>query len=170
MILVLMGVTASGKTTVGKLLAAEMGWQFAEGDDFHSEANRNKMHKGIPLNDEDRAPWLASMHEVLLGWQRSGTSGLLACSALKQSYRDALSAQIPPSDIRFVLLEVPREILETRLLNRRGHYMNPGLLQSQLDTLEVPSDAILILAEREPPQIAREILEQLGLKEEKPSL
>ncbi len=157
MILVLMGVTASGKTTVGKLLAAQTGWQFAEGDDFHSDANRAKMHQGIPLTDEDRIPWLISMHQVLLGWNRSGTSGILACSALKQKYRDTLAEDIPPHNLRFVMLEVPREELEARLRRRQGHYMNPDLLQSQLDTLEMPADAILIPADHEPGEIVQQI-------------
>lgn len=162
-----MGVTASGKTTVGKLLAAQTGWQFAEGDDFHSEANRSKMHRGIPLNDEDRAPWLASMHSLLLGWHQNGTSGILACSALKQSYRTILSEQIPSAEIRFVLLEVPREVLEDRLRQRKGHYMNPDLLQSQLDILEMPSCAIMVSADKQPHAIVEEILGQLAAKAEK---
>ena len=85
MIVVLMGVTASGKTTIGTKLAALEQWEYAEGDDYHSDANKAKMHAGIPLTDADRAPWLASLHEVLLGWHRSGTSGVLACSALRQA-------------------------------------------------------------------------------------
>ncbi len=170
MILILMGVTASGKTTVGQLLAAETGWQFAEGDDFHSDANRAKMHQGIPLTDEDRIPWLLSMHEMLLEWNQSGISGILACSALKQKYRDMLAEQIPPLNLRFIMLEVPREELEERLRHRQGHYMNPDLLQSQLDTLEMPADAILIDADHEPHQIVQEILDQLLIEEGKPSL
>ena len=170
MILILMGVTASGKTTVGKLLAAETGWEFAEGDDFHSEANRAKMHQGIPLTDEDRIPWLLSMHEMLLEWNQGGISGILACSALKQSYRDMLAEQIPPLNLRFIMLEVPREELEERLRHRQGHYMNPDLLQSQLDTLEMPADAILIDADHESHQVVQEILDQLLIEEGKPSL
>jgi gluconokinase len=170
MILILMGVTGSGKTTIGKLLAAETGWQFAEGDDFHSEANRQKMHQGIPLTDEDRAPWLASMHDLLLSWYQSGTSGILACSALKQKYRDALIDQIPPLSFRFVWLDVPREDLERRLHNRKGHYMNPNLLQSQLDTLEIPEDALRIAEEEDPRRVVQRILDQLLVQEGKPSV
>jgi gluconokinase len=170
MILIVMGVTGSGKTTVGKLLAQETGWQYAEGDDFHSEANRQKMHQGIPLTDEDRAPWLASMHALLLGWYQSGTSGILACSALKQNYRDVLADEIPSVSIRFVWLDVPPADLEERLRNRKGHYMNPDLLQSQLDTLEVPKDAIRISGDEGPRKIVAEILDQLLVEEGKPVL
>src|SRR6202453_5416858 len=121
MILVLMGVTGSGTTTVGKLLAAETGWQFADADDFHSAANKQKMHANIPLTDEDRKPWLATLHQLLLGWYEGGTSGILGCSALKQSYRDVLKAQIPPLNIRFILLDVSTKVLEERLRGRRNH-------------------------------------------------
>ena len=139
MIVVLMGVTGSGKTTTGKALAKRLGWQYAEGDDYHSEANRQKMHAGIPLTDEDRAPWLATLHDLLEGWQRSGTSGVLACSALRQRYRDQLAAGIDPAALRFVLLDAPRAVLQQRLQQRRGHYMNPALLDSQISTLEQPN-------------------------------
>src|SRR5580698_8470555 len=121
MILVLMGVTGSGKTTVGKMLAAETGWRFADADDFHSEANKAKMHAGIPLTDEDRGPWLVKLHQLLLGWYEGGTSGILGCSALKQNYRDMLTPQIPPVNIRFILLDVSRPVLEERLAARKNH-------------------------------------------------
>lgn len=170
MILIVMGVTGSGKTTVGKLLAAETGWEFAEGDDFHSEANRQKMHQGIPLTDEDRIPWLASMHDLVLRWYQSGTSGILACSALKQKYREVLVDQIPQVSVRFVWLDVPREALEDRLRNRKGHYMNPDLLQSQLDTLEIPKDAVHVYGEEAPRKIVQRILDQLLVEEGKPSM
>src|SRR6202046_1061651 len=129
MILVLMGVTGSGKTTVGELLAAETGWRFADADDFHSDANKAKMHAGIPLTDEDGKPWLATLRQLLLGWYEAGISGILGCSALKQSYRDALTPQIPTLNIRFILLEVSRQVLEKRLKARKNHYMDPDLLQ-----------------------------------------
>src|ERR1700744_5685060 len=130
MILILMGVTGSGKTTIGRKLAAAEHWEYAEGDDFHSEANRAKMHAGIPLTDEDRAPWLASLHGVLAGWHGAGKSGILTCSALKQAYRDALVGGLSPEAWRFVLLQVPVAELKRRLEHRAGHYMNPNLLQS----------------------------------------
>jgi gluconokinase len=146
MILVLMGVTGSGKTTIGKMLAAETGWRFADADDFHSEANKAKMHASIPLTDEDRQPWLLTLHQLLLGWYESGISGILGCSALKQSYRDVLTPQIPPLNIRFMLLDVPRPV---------------ELLQSQLDTLEITPDLTRVNAEGPPPKIVQEILDKI---------
>jgi gluconokinase len=161
MILVLMGVTGSGKTTIGKMLAVETGWRFADADDFHSEANRAKMHAGVPLTDEDRKPWLATLHQLLLGWYEAGTSGILGCSALRQSYREVLTPQIPPVNIRFILLEVSRPVLEARLKARKNHYMNPELLQSQLDTLEITPDLTRVSAEGSPPKIVQEILDKI---------
>ena len=168
MILVLMGVTASGKTTIGTRLAAAEHWAYAEGDDYHSPANKAKMHAGIPLTDEDRMPWLASLHEVLLGWHRSRTSGVLACSALKQSYRDMLSAGIPKTELRFVLLEVEKAVLAMRLAGRKDHYMSPALLDSQIATLEMPRDAIRVNGERPPDEVVREILDAVRAPESHP--
>jgi gluconokinase len=168
MIVVLMGVTASGKTTVGTKLAALEHWEYAEGDDYHSDANKAKMHAGIPLTDADRAPWLATLHEVLLGWHRSGTSGVLACSALRQAYRDELSAGIPGAELRFVLLEVPREVLEQRMAERKGHYMSPALLESQIATLEMPRDAIRVAGDLPPDAVVQEIMAGLRGAESHP--
>ena len=170
MILVLMGVTGSGKTTIGKLLAAETGWRFEDADDFHSEANKAKMHAAIPLTDEDRKPWLATLHQLLLGWYEAGTSGILGCSALRQSYRDMLTPQIPPLNIRFILLDVSRPVLEERLHARKNHYMNPELLQSQLDTLEITPDLMRVCAEGPPARIVQGILEKLLVVEGKMTL
>lgn len=161
MILILMGVTGSGKTTIGTLLASETGWEYAEGDDYHSPENVAKMHAGIPLTDEDRAPWLSALHQVLLGWYNSGKSGIMACSALKQSYRDTLRDSIPPADLRFVLLEAPEPVLQDRLAHRTGHYMNPILLQSQIDTLEIPSDALRVSVVQQPADAVHQILDAL---------
>jgi gluconokinase len=161
MILVLMGVMGSGKTSIGKLLAAETGWRFADADDYHSEANKAKMHAGIPLTDEDRGPWLETLHQMLLGWYEAGISGILGCSALKKVYRDTLTPQIPSVNLRFILLNVPRELLEERLRARKNHYMNPDLLQSQLDTLEVTPDLWQVPADGPPEKIVQEILDEL---------
>jgi gluconokinase len=167
-ILVLMGVTGSGKTTIGTKLATAEHWEYAEGDDYHSDANKAKMHAGIPLTDEDRAPWLASLHEVLLGWHRSGKSGVMACSALKQSYRDELSAGIPGTELHFVLLEVSREVLQQRLAARKNHYMSPALLDSQIATLETPRDAIRVAGDRPPDETVREIMDAVRAAESHP--
>jgi len=161
MIVILMGVTGSGKTTIANELIALTGWKYAEGDDYHSEANRRKMHAGIPLTDEDRIPWLASLHEVILGWLHTGDSGVLTCSALKQWYRDLLVKDVPASAYRFVLLDVPVATLEDRMRQRRGHYMNPALLESQLQTLEMPHDALRVDATELPAIVAGKILSQL---------
>jgi len=168
MILVLMGVTGSGKTTIGKLLAAETGWRFADADDFHSEANKAKMHAGIPLTDQDRQPWLITLHDLLLGWYEAGISGILGCSALKESYRDVLTPQIPPVNIRFILLDVSRPVLEERLRKRKNHYMSPALLDSQIATLETPPDAIRVAGDLPPDEVVRQIMKAVGATESHP--
>jgi gluconokinase len=149
-IAIVMGVTGTGKTTIGRLLASRTGWQFAEGDDYHSEANKAKMRAGIPLDDGDRAPWLASLHELLHGWFAQRTSGILACSALKQAYRDVLVEGIPRNGYEYVLLQASYEHIAARLKARADHYMNPALLDSQFATLEVPADAFKVAAEGTP--------------------
>lgn len=164
MIVILMGVTGAGKTTVAKQLVALTGWPFAEGDDYHSEANRAKMAAGIPLTDEDRAPWLASLHQVLLDWYQAGESGIMACSALKQAYRETLTAGLPQTAYNFVLLEATKAVLEQHLQSRHGHFMNPVLLDSQLATLETPSNALHIPADQGPITAARQILDALNVE------
>jgi gluconokinase len=157
MILLIMGVSGSGKSTVAAALVARTGCAFAEGDDFHSAANKERMASGIPLTDEDRLPWLDALHAVLANWDREGKSGILTCSALKQTYRDRLLADIP--DARLIWLDPPRALLEDRLAHRTGHYMNPKLLDSQLATLEIPSGPnVLRLAGGEP---ADQLVEQI---------
>jgi gluconokinase len=163
MIVVVMGVTGTGKSTIANALVARTGWQFAEGDAYHSAANVAKMKSGVPLNDDDRRPWLLALHEVLLGWQQSGVSGVMTCSALKESYRAILSEDMDATNSRFVLLDVPKAVLAERLQNRPGHFMNPALLDSQLATLEMPSNAIRVDADRPPDAIVNDILKQLGV-------
>ncbi len=163
MIAILMGVTASGKTTVAEALMHRTGWTFAEGDDYHSAANKKKMHAGQPLTDEERAPWLAALHGVLQKWVHDGTKGVMTCSALKESYRRALVDGLPEGAVRFVLLEVPRAELEERLERRTGHFMSPALLNSQLDTLEVPGSALHVHAVGDPGAVAEAVLEGLGV-------
>jgi gluconokinase len=144
MVVVLMGVTGTGKTTVGEALSARTGWPFADADDFHSAANRAKMHAGIPLTDEDRAPWLQSLHQQIVSWLRDGGNGILACSALKESYRTELTAGTAPGSVRFVFLTGPPALIRQRMEARHGHYMPESLLPSQLATLEPPQNAIEI--------------------------
>src|SRR5882762_3802264 len=135
-----MGVSGSGKSYLAERLAEATGWAFAEGDDYHSDANRAKMAAGIPLTDADRGPWLDTLHDVLAGWHRRGESGILTCSALKATYREHLTAGLP--EVQFVWLDPPRAVLAERMAHRPGHYMPPALLDSQLATLEPPSGVL----------------------------
>lgn len=162
MILIVMGVSGSGKTTLAKTLAKLTGWQFAEGDDYHSEANKQKMHSGIPLTDADRAPWLATLHALILEWCKRGENGILTCSALKQTYRETLTADLPSGVYRFVLTEAPTEVISQRM-HARHHFMSAELLDSQLATLELPADALHVSA-LEPAELeARKVLQALGI-------
>src|SRR5208282_1351964 len=141
MIVVLMGVSGVGKTTIGKLLAVRTGWRFEDADDYHPEQNRRKMAAGIPLTDADREPWLKVLHERMVQHRQKGESVILACSALKQQYRDLLADGFAKNEMRFAYLYGPTALIEERIKSRHHPYMNPGLLNSQLATLEVPSDA-----------------------------
>jgi gluconokinase len=161
MIVVLMGVTGSGKTTIGELLAERAGAVFADADDYHPPANKQKMAAGHPLNDDDRQPWLEILNKLMRGWFETGKSGILACSALKQKYRDTLAAGMPPGAVTFVWLDAPEEVLAERLAERHHEFMNPALLQSQLDTLEPPADALRILNDRAPEQVVESILKKI---------
>lgn len=156
-----MGVSGSGKTTIGTLLARRTGALFADADDFHSAANKAKMAAGNPLTDGDRQPWLETLNGLLRQWFADETFGVLACSALKASYRQTLAAGMPAGAVSFCLLEAPRELIAERLAERHHAYMNPALLESQMATLEPPADGLHILNDREPEAIADEILEKL---------
>ncbi len=157
---IVMGVTGSGKTTIGSLLAGKAGIVFADADDYHPEANKQKMAAGHPLDDADRQPWLVALNGLLLHWQDSGQGGVLACSALKESYRVTLTAGLPPSAVHFILLELSKELLLERLKARHHEFMNPDLLDSQLATLEAPSDetTLKVNNDREPDAVVIEIL------------
>jgi len=135
-----MGVSGCGKTTVGKELSKALEIPFYDGDDFHSEANKEKMSRGQPLTDEDRKPWLESLANLLQG----NTSIILACSALKGSYREML--KIAP-DVRFIYLKGSCNLIKKRLEERKGHFFNPHLLESQLANLEEPQDALVVSIE-----------------------
>lgn len=141
MIIIVMGVAGAGKTTVGKLLAAKLGWEFADADNFHSARNIEKMRSGQPLTDADRAPWLASLRVRIEGWVAANNNGVLACSALKQSYREHL---VLGPEVRIVYLKGDLTVLRERLRSRQSHYMREEMLASQLAVLEEPDDAITV--------------------------
>jgi gluconokinase len=158
MILVLMGVAGSGKTTIGRGLAKALGCPFYDGDDFHLRANKEKMGRGVPLTDEDRMPWLQKLHAEMNVWEGKGPITVLACSALKQKYRDLLSQGNP---VQWVYLKVNREVLHNRLERRKDHYAGQALLESQLETLEEPSDAWVMDVRQEPQVIIDALVEFL---------
>jgi gluconokinase len=166
MIVVLMGVTGSGKTTIGTLLAERTGAEFADADDYHSLANKQKMAAGHALNDEDRQPWLETLNRLLQGWFTTGKSGVLACSALKAVYRTTLADGLPDGTVTFVLLDAPKELLAERLAARTHEYMNPKLLDSQLATLEMPVDALRIVNDHTPEEIVSQILTHISPAQE----
>jgi gluconokinase len=159
-IVVVMGVTGVGKTTVGRLLARALGAEFVDGDDYHPAANVAKMHAGTPLTDDDRRPWLARLNEVLLEHAARNAGVVLACSALKQRYREQLFAGV--TNGRLVYLRGTKAMLAERLGARREHFMNPALLDSQFAALEEPTDAIAADVDRAPEAIAATILAQLS--------
>jgi gluconokinase len=160
MIVVVMGVTGAGKTTVGRLLARELGGDFLDADDYHPAANVAKMRAGQALTDDDRRPWLARLNEVLRAYAARSAGVVLACSALKAGYREQLVAGLP--DSRIVYLRGTKALIAARLEARRGHYMNPALLDSQFATLEEPDVAIVADIGPEPEAIAAAILAQLA--------
>jgi gluconokinase len=157
-VVLLMGVAGAGKTTVGKSLASQFGWDFADADDYHSATNIEKMRNGIPLTDADRAPWLAALRTLVSNWIATGKNAVLACSALKRTYRDQL--RVGP-EVCLVYLRVAPEVLRQRLRARHGHYMTEAMLESQLATLEEPDDALVIDADRAPEVIVAEIVRKL---------
>ena len=154
-----MGVVGAGKTTVGTLLAGELGWRFADADDFHPAENVEKIRHGIALTDADRAPWLAAMRAAIVQWNRAGESVVLACSALKRSYRDELRA----GEVKFVYLKGNRELILARLRARHGHFATESILDTQFRDLEEPGDALCVETNASPEQIVAEIIQRLGL-------
>ena len=163
MIVVLMGVSGSGKTTIGTLLSERTGAIFADADDYHPLANKQKMAAGNSLDDHDRQPWLETLNRLMQGWFREGKSGVLACSALKARYRDTLSAAMPRGTVYFVLLDGSPELIAARLAVRKHEYMNPNLLASQFKTLEPPTEgeALRVVNDRPPRVVVDEILAHL---------
>ena len=163
MVIVLMGVSGSGKTTIGRALAKSLRWGFSDADDFHSAANVEKMKKGIPLTDEDRKPWLRSIRAAIEQWNRDEPGHVLACSALKGRYREILGRGDP--EVKFVYLQGSFDLISQRLKERKGHFFNPALLRSQFEALESPKDALVVDISKDPQEVVSAILEQVRRKE-----
>lgn len=158
-VIVVMGVSGSGKTTIAARLAERLGWQFAEADTFHSAANVAKMRGGTPLTDEDRRPWLEAIAAWIDARRAAGEPGVVTCSALKRRYRDVLIGE--RADVRLVYLKGSYDLIAPRMATRSGHYMPVALLQSQFDALEEPQadeNAIVVSSESRPDDIVEEVL------------
>lgn len=158
MVYIVMGVSGCGKTTIGNLLAREKQIPFFDADDFHPAANIKKMKGGTPLNDDDRLPWLQILSEKIKEWSEAN-GAVLACSALKKDYRNILQSKT--KDVTIIWLDGSYELIKSRMQDRKGHYMPPGLLKSQFDALEPPNNAIKIDIDKKPETIVSEILEKL---------
>jgi gluconokinase len=161
LVLIFMGVSGSGKTTVGTLFAQRTGAVFFEGDEFHPPENIEKMHRGIPLGDADRGKWLRTLREIIMRSLEQGTFTVMACSALKAAYRDLL--QGGDARVKFVFLTGPRSVIKARLKARRNHFMPATLLNSQLATLEPPTDALTFSCEKPPDEIVNALIQALGM-------
>jgi gluconokinase len=159
-VVVLMGVSGSGKSTVGRLLAEKLGWKFYEADDYHAAASVEKMRSGTPLDDADRRLWLETLRGLIRDCLVRGESAVLTCSALKKSYRMSLFID---ERVVFVYLKGDYEVIQKRLGSRRGHFMNPTLLGSQFDTLEEPTAAVEVDVSSSPEEIVKEVRGRLGL-------
>jgi gluconokinase len=160
MIVIVMGVTGSGKTTIGSLLAEQLGWQFADADDFHPPENVEKMRRGIPLNDEDRKPWLRRLRDAITAWIAEEKNVVLACSALKRSYRRELEAG---PEVRFVYLKGSADLITGRLRSRHGHFADEQILAGQFADLEEPGAAVTVAIASEPQLIVAEVRQKLGM-------
>ena len=158
MIIVVMGVSGCGKSTIGQQLADRLGWPFYDGDEFHPPANIDKMSRGIPLNDEDRSGWLAAIADRMLTLMAAGESGVFACSALKQKYRDQLHVS---DQVKFVYLRGNYDVIWSRMQQRPGHYMKPNMLASQFETLEEPHDALTLDIGQSPDHMVERIIQTL---------
>ena len=159
MVYIIMGVSGSGKTTVGQLLAQKLRLPFYDADDFHSAANVSKMKSGIPLTDEDRKGWLNTLAQEIIGWEAGG-GAVLACSALKEKYRKTLGSQAPDA-IEWIFLKGSKELIMKRLLDRKGHFMSSGLLDSQFQILEEPTYGIAVPVDGSAEAVVKMILQML---------
>lgn len=156
-----MGVSGCGKSTVGRSLANQVRWEFHDGDDFHPPANKAKQHAGIPLDDNDRRPWLGSIREFMEVAHKDGRNLVIACSALRERYRNWLGRGLPW--VQFVHLKGEKDLIRQRLEARQGHFMSPTLLDNQFSTLEPPEDALTVEIGPTPEEIAAIIAKKLKL-------
>jgi gluconokinase len=157
--IILMGVAGSGKTTVGKALAKQLGWDFYDADDFHPRENITKMASGVPLTDADRVPWLATLHQLITSSLEANRPGVLACSALKERYRQQLLEG--NKGVKIVYLKGSYDLIWSRMAQRGAHYMKPQMLQSQFEALEEPTNALTIDISLPMENIVREILNDM---------
>ena len=157
---IVMGVSGCGKSVVGKALAQSLGWDFFDADDFHPPANVAKMASGIPLDDSDRAPWLNALHDLISSSLRADHPAVLACSALKEIYRQRLMDG--NNGVRLVYLKGSYDLIWSRMIARAGHFMKPSMLQSQFNTLEEPADAIIVDIALSVEEIVKKILAELN--------
>lgn len=161
-VIILMGAAGAGKSTVARQLASELGWCYVDGDDFHPAANLDKINQNLPLTDKDRRPWLEHLHTAITGWVSSGTYVVLACSLLKAVHR-AMVLTHTNGHVRIAYLKADRPLLKRRLLDRTDHVMKVDLLDSQLETLEEPTDALVLDASEAPPMLVRQIRTAFGV-------
>ncbi len=164
MIVLVMGVTGAGKTTIGNLLAQRLGWEFADADTYHSPANVEKIRRGIPLDDADRRPWLKSLRQAMEQWVAEHRNVVLACSALKKGYREQLFLG---NEVKFVYLKGSYDLIYQRLRLRHGHFASEKILASQFADLEEPGDAVTVDIDQPPEQIVAEIKRGLGLNQDR---